>query len=72
MNPEDEGLWWIGSISGTMDLDPTAGIYNVTTNINPLSGSAQTHIKAVYYTELSLDGDVVKINYLNSPRGLLI
>ncbi|MDC1221975.1 T9SS type A sorting domain-containing protein [Salibacteraceae bacterium] len=72
MNPEDEGLWWIGSISGTMDLDPTvAGTYNVTTNINPLSGSAQTHINAVYYTELSLDGDVVKINYLNSPRGLL-
>ena len=71
LNPERDGLWWIGSVRGSMDLDPTAGTYNVTTNINPLSGSAQTHINAVYFTELDLNGDLVKINYLNSDLGLL-
>ena len=71
MNPEDNGLCWVGSFSGSMDLDPTAGTFNKTTNINTLSGSAQTHVSAVCFTEFDLDGDLVKINYMNSDPSVL-
>ena len=71
MNPEHNGLWWVGSFSRSMDLDPTAGTFNKTTNINTLSGSAQTHVSAVYFTEFDLDGNLLKINYMNSDPSVL-
>jgi hypothetical protein len=64
--PEGNSIWWVGSVHGSIDLDPTAGQYEVQTNPNPNTQSLLTHLSAAFITEIDQSASIEKINYFNT------